>query len=261
MTNLRWIGFGLAISFLSGPTGPLRAQESSAVAWLDEAHSRVLFVPASLLNSLRWGTAETPSLEGTGMSEFDREVLSTTIEWFRGQGKMTLEEILAGSCSYPSVEDSSSGAGPGAGSKETKPLVDWLRLGGRAYIATVRSIEPGWSPSSMSVASRVTLEFSSPIVGARLKASSTLVTRVEPSGWMTLGSVTLCRPSSSTLATRSVGDRVFVWEDRPEEASYIPRMALILPVDDDGIDVGSCSICGGGSRVEVEALRRALGAQ
>jgi hypothetical protein len=232
-------------------------QKVGEVIWADEAHSRVSFVPASLLYAQgSWEGDEMPTLSGIGLLDEEVETLRENVRAARGPGQLSTADRIAENC--PGPEGLKSRTAPD-GTYASKPLADWLRdLGGRAYVARASSMEPGWSPTSSSVLTLVRFAVVTPIAGVETGTASEEVAVFGGFGWLHLGSATLCREEDPVLSGASLGDEYFIWEGGGRRDGPIAHLGMILPANSDSIDTTSCKFCGGESSVSLTSLRSAL---
>ena len=238
----------------------LKAQKTGEVIWTDETHSRVTFVPGTLLRSLgAWEGDEMPDLSGIGLLDHEAEALRLNVEDARGRGRISIEDSIAGRCPDSDSTDSGSYHLAPDGTTSSRPLSEWVRLlGGRAYVARIESMEAGWVPVGSSVGTLVGFRVDSWIAGVEPGAPLQEMSFLKGFGWLQLGSATLCRGSRSVLSGASPGDQFFIWDKGSERSGPLSGARMILPVSGDAIDATSCNFCAGEASVSLAALRRSL---
>lgn len=247
----------LIVAMAESPS--LEGQKTWDVIWTDETHSRVAFVPGTLLRSLgSWEGDELPDLSGIGLLEHEAESLKQNVQWARGRGRIALGDSIAGRC--PDSEDGGSSQLAPDGTTSSKPLSEWVRLlGGRAYVAHIESMEAGWAPPGSSVGTLVAFRVDTWIAGVEPGAPLKEMRFLKGFGWLQLGSATLCHGSRSVLSRASPGDQFFIWDEGAERSGPISGARMILPVSADVIDTTSCNLCGGESSASLETIRRSMG--
>lgn len=233
-------------------------QKVGEVIWTDETHSRVTFVPGTLLRSLgSWEGDEMPDLSGIGLLDHEAEALKLNVQWARGRGRISVEDSIAGRCSDAAGHDSTPLAPDGTTS--SKPLAEWVRLlGGRAYVARIESMEAGWVPVGSSVGTLVGFRVDSWIAGVEPGAPLKETRFLKGFGWLRLGSATLCRASRSVLSRASPGDPFFIWDQGGERSGPLSGARMILPVNSDLIDTTSCNFCAGENSVSLASIRKSM---
>lgn len=248
----------LALVVASAGSARSEGQRVGEVIWADEAHTRVSFVPASLLHARgSWEGDEMPDLSGIGLLEEEVEAFRENVRWARGPGKISTADLIVGNC--PGVEGLKSQRTAPDGTLVSKPLAEWLRkLGGRAYVARISSMEPGWSPAAHSVGTLVGFRVVSSIAGVESGAAMEEVRILYGFGWLHLGSTTLCGKSDSVVSAASTGDEFFIWERDGERDRPLSGVLMILPMSSDLIDTTSCNFCAGEASVSLASLRNSM---
>ncbi len=258
MNSRRVASLALALTVASADTSPLNGEKTWEVIWKDETHSRVTFVPGTLLRSLgSWEGDEMPDLSGIGLLEQEAEALRLNVQEARGRGRISIEDSIAGLCPDGSSHDSTPLAPDGTTS--SKPLSEWLRLlGGRAYVARIEYLEAGWVPVGSSVGTLVGFRVESWVAGVEPGAPLKEMRFLKGFGWLQLGSATLCRGSRSVLSRASPGDQFFIWDKGGEPSGPLAGARMILPVSGDAIDTTSCNFCAGEPSESLASIRKPM---